>query len=154
MGKSTKSIFLYAGTLLVFSLILIYFGIIEANPIYEPQVRPDTRTKILRNSSSAIVLVQFESESAPRPSGPGSGGQPTIDSPREYVPSDPDVLRIARYKSLSEVKKLRDYWYKEFSSTQSRSAYTRYKKYDQALKFKQDKCIEQQKTGANSIYCF
>jgi len=153
MGKSKKNIFLYAGTLVVFSLVLLYFGIVEANFIYEPQVHLDTSTKIFPNYSSAMVIAQFESESAPRPSGPPGGGHPSIDS-REYVPSDPDVLYIARKKSLSEVREKRDYWYERFLSTQSRSAYTRYKKYDQALKFKQDKCIEQRRTGEKSIYCF
>ena len=135
----------------------VYAGDTTARIMHLPPAHSSVSASLSRPHDSEIVIAQYQS--APRPSDQYRGGLPSVEVPRQYVPSDPDVSFIARYKSASEVRHQRDNFYQQFLKTRRSSAYTQYKKYDQALELKRDKCNEQDRirrtTNPNyrSVYC-
>lgn len=127
-----------------------------AGIIGAPQPRSANSASVAQFRDAEIVVAQYQS--APRPSYQYPNSPPAVYAPREYVPSDPDVLFIAQNYSLIGVKQERDKWYRQFRNNQSATAYAQYQKFDQALKFKQEKCIEQERIrqtdlSYQSVYC-
>lgn len=158
METKGKLPILFAIVWAVFPIASLCAGDAAARTVSAPQARLDISAAISPIYDSEIVIAQTF-ESAPRPSDRYRGGLPSVEVPREYVPSDPDVMYIAQKYTLVQVRDLRDRWYLEFRNTQSRSALVRYKKFEQALKYKQDKCIEQDRIRRTtdrryqSVYC-